>query len=613
LSSEDIRTEVEKAPGLYSTLFQFPSFKLLIGASVIASLFFGILAQVFITPLNISFLYFGVLEGIIVFFIPLLLSSIISFKMVEKSTSMLNHRRIFAASILDTSLWGVFYILGAIVSLILTNPLIIVDGFCLGAAMALTIRLLLFFSLSFAKTLENLLAAIIKPLLGIIFVFLAFSTPINNIFFNFSYWIPRFVGASLITGIGVFVYKYFVDKQMLSSVGVKSTTFLKSFMATWLEDKTEYIENLFDNLGENKDIDIGLIRFHNNNNKYVFIIPSIHPGPFRTVGSSNLPSMISSNLEGKYVNLSTIFHGPSTHALNLARSKGTEIVIKEIIKEINNCENKFDNATKFVRNETDEFNVGCQLFGNLALVIAFAKKDTEDLAPLVHNKLRERALQLNVEDIVLIDCHNNKRIESTRQPIAEPEEVKNLVDLCFETIKKAKAQSKYKFSIGSDRFTYNKDLRAQGIGDSGIISTVIKTDNQTMVYVVIDGNNIVAGLRDKIRKAVLDLGFSECEIMTTDTHTVDGISLESSNMVGINLPEEEIIKNVLITVRNASSKLLNMNGCYSIFKIKNMRVAGSAIENILKGTINAMKAARNYLAPILLITLILVLILFIFL
>ena len=72
-------------------------------------------------------------------------------------------------------------------------------------------------------------------------------------------------------------------------------------MASWLEDETTYIENLFDDLGENKDLDIGVVNFIGKKNRNAFIIPSIHPGPFRKVGSSNLPFILSSELEKNIV------------------------------------------------------------------------------------------------------------------------------------------------------------------------------------------------------------------------------------------------------------------------------------------------------------------------
>ncbi|MEM2906581.1 MAG: DUF2070 family protein [Candidatus Odinarchaeota archaeon] len=612
--SEGIKTEVEKAPSFYSILFQFPSFKKLILISLSASLFVGVLSEFIIPPFNLlSDFYYGFLEGIIIFFIPALISSLVGLLILNRSTRMLNLRRLVAVSTIETLLWGVFYIISALIYFFTFNPVVIVYGFSLGGALVLTLRLLVFFSISFANWWENLFLSVLRTILGVGVILTPLYTPLPLIFTSSFIWIPSIILSSIIMGAGVFVYKYIVDSKLKKAVGIKSTVFLKAFMASWLEDDNTYLENLFDKLGETSNIEIGLICFKDAaGKKTVFAVPNIHPGPFRTVGSSNLPWLISSKLEGRLVNVIGVFHGPSTHAMNLAKSESVNAISNMLEKEVVGCSSSFKTISKFIRKQKLQFDVGCQFFGDLALITAFDKIDTEDIAPRVLEMLRSKAGAIGVRNIILIDAHNNKTADSKRQPISEDKEVNNLIDVAVLVIKEAAKQSRETFHIGSSRLTFDKNLRANGIGDSGIATVILASKSQRMVYVLIDGNNMLAGLRDRIREAVLRLGYDECEVMTTDTHSVDGVTLSASNLVGLRFPEDELIKNIIKCLAEAEKNLAEAEGGYSILKIDGMRLAGPSVEEILKGTGDAINSARSALPPILISTLILTLIVFLF-
>lgn len=612
MSTDKIKTEVERAPSFYSILFQFPSFGRLIFVALSASIILGVLSELILPPFNLfSDFYFGVMEGVVVFFVPSVLSAFIGLLILRKSTPMLNLRRLVATSTVETIVWGFFYVTGLIIYLFFPVSAIAVNGFCLGAAFTLTVRLLIFFSISFSGPIGNLALSLVRPVLGVGFVFLSYSSPLNLLLTGSMDWLPALAGASLIMGAGVFVYKYIVDLQLKRKVGISSTVFLKAFMASWLEDRNSYLEDLFERLGDDGEVEVGLVFFKIRvGGKIVFIVPTIHPGPFRTVGSSNIPQRISSVLEGRGVSAAAVFHGPSNHSTNLTRADYCNTVTELIEKNIEGCSSFFDGISRFVRRGSDRFDVGCQFFGGLALLTAFDKMDTEDIAPSVLDELRDRAKGIGVDDVVLIDAHNNKIVGSKRQPIKEPEEVDKLLGLCLETIKEARSLDKEAFLVGANRFTFNSDLKARGIGDSGILTIILKTQTQKMVYVLVDGNNMVAGLRDKIRSSVLSLGYDECEVMTTDTHSVDGVTLKSSNMVGLNYPEGDIIEKAVMSVGEAEKYLSKADGCYNIFRITGVRTAGEAVETILKGTGKAINSARTSLPPILASSLILSIILF---
>ncbi len=610
--SNGVKTEVEKAPSFYSILFQFPSFKKLILISLSSSVILCILAELIMPFFNpLADLYYGLLEGVIIFFIPGLITSLISFFMLRRDTRMLNLRRLIAISTIETFIWGGLYVIGALIYYFSGHPALLVYSFCFGGAFVLTLRLLVFSSISFSKWWVNILLSLLRTFISMGVALILLITPLNSLLLGSLTWIPGIVISSFIMGAGVYLYKYIVDSKLDKSVGVKSTVFLKAFMASWLADDNKHLETLFDRLGETGDIEIGLVFFKDvNGRRTSFIIPQIHPGPFRTVGSSNLPWLLSSRLEGAALDTALVFHGPSTHSSNLVKSESVNMLIDILKEKFGDCKLSFNVVSEFIRRRNQRFEVGCQFFGDLAIITAFDRMDTEDITPIVVDKLRDRVKPLGVSDIILIDAHNNKNPGSNRQPVSEPDEVNSLLDVAELVVKEALGKPKTGFKIGSNRVVFNKDLKASGIGDSGIATTILESKNQRMVYILIDGNNMVAGLRNRIREIVLQQGYDECEVMTTDTHSVDGITLRTSNLVGLHYPESELIKNILESIREAEKNLAPAEGCYSIFKINDMRVAGPSVESVLKGTGEALNAARTALPPILLSTVILVIIIY---
>jgi putative membrane protein len=66
------------------------------------------------------------------------------------------------------------------------------------------------------------------------------------------------------------------------------------------------------------------------------------------------------------------------------------------------------------------------------------------------------------------------------------------------------------------------DLK-DGMGTGGITAIVVQIEKQKTAYIIIDGNNMVSGLREKILAALTSMGFDESEVFTTDTHAVSAL------------------------------------------------------------------------------------------
>jgi putative membrane protein len=99
-----------------------------------------------------------------------------------------------------------------------------------------------------------------------------------------------------------------------------------------------------------------------------------------------------------------------------------------------------------------------------------------------------------------------------------------------------------------------------GFGPSGICVMGIEVSGQRFAYVNVDGNNMASGLREKIMEAIKNVGFDDGEVMTSDTHMVNGIvsARLGYHTVGEAVPWTRVLGEVTEACREA---LTNLEPC----------------------------------------------------
>jgi putative membrane protein len=96
----------------------------------------------------------------------------------------------------------------------------------------------------------------------------------------------------------------------------------------------------------------------------------------------------------------------------------------------------------------------------------------------------------------------------------------------------------------------------EGMGLEGITVYIVEVAGQKMAYVLIDGNNMVVGLREKIVHALAPDIVDSAEVMTTDTHQTAVVSSSNGySPIGEQIPHSELIKIITNLVEEAKSNL----------------------------------------------------------
>jgi putative membrane protein len=93
----------------------------------------------------------------------------------------------------------------------------------------------------------------------------------------------------------------------------------------------------------------------------------------------------------------------------------------------------------------------------------------------------------------------------------------------------------------------------EGIGPSGIRALVIETAGRRTAYVLLDGNNLLQGLRERLLQALGSV-VDDSEVLTTDNHVVHEVD-GGVNPIGERIPFDLLRDTVVGVVRDALTNL----------------------------------------------------------
>ncbi|MFX1606358.1 MAG: DUF2070 family protein, partial [Promethearchaeota archaeon] len=191
-----------------------------------------------------------------------------------------------------------------------------------------------------------------------------------------------------------------------------------------------------------------------------------------------------------------------------------------------------------------KFKVWSMFVGDDVLTISTSAPEFTDDISLdvgydVVNMIRERLPQ--VGGVAVVDAHNcidDKAVSVVPGDPEASEYVGTVSGAVFSTINNEKT----KVQIGLHQFVPDNISPTEGIGPGGVIAVVMNFGNREMALISIDGNNMEPGFREKAQSILKTQGFDDAEIITTDTHVVNAISLSSRGYppIGRHKPDETL-------------------------------------------------------------------------
>jgi putative membrane protein len=182
-----------------------------------------------------------------------------------------------------------------------------------------------------------------------------------------------------------------------------------------------------------------------------------------------------------------------------------------------------------------------QAFGDDALLVSsYAPNFADDVEYAVGLSAATEARTAGLDDVLLVDAHNsNDGLSGPDLGHVTPGSQRSF-DMMTAAGEAGEAlddadSGDLRLGTAWDPTPWDP---TEGIGPLGIRVAVTEVGESTTAYVLVDGNNMEPGLRDRILDALPDR-IDDGEAMTTDTHIVN--TVEADNQVGAALPEDELV------------------------------------------------------------------------
>jgi len=135
-----------------------------------------------------------------------------------------------------------------------------------------------------------------------------------------------------------------------------------------------------------------------------------------------------------------------------------------------------------------------------------------------------------------IDCHNCLLPGAGHVPFGTPK-ARRIQERIGEATRAAIAAEASGYRIGVAHVPNEGEFCS--MGPTGVKALVVEVGDQTMAWILADGNNLERYLREKVRDSVLEK-VDEAEVLTTDNHIVN-VSVGGFNPVGLKDDQEAFV------------------------------------------------------------------------
>jgi len=597
-AEDSLKQSMDVAVSRYSSLFRLPSARkvllLLLLLCVGGSLLSTAILSSFLKGLESS-LEDGLLLGLGVFFASLFADYVICTLLLKKD-AVFDLRRTMALSIFCWAVWLFFLFIGAIVGAATSDLRWWMRLTLLGFSATLILRFIVFNTVSSTDRKRQFATSLLQPFLSIV-PFLVFWTRIGYpvaVTFN----MLAFLCSSVVISFAAsFSFLFLLNRMGKQAVGLESITLFRAFLLNWVANLNAPFEELLEKLGEEREVEVSLVKFGYRDAKAVVVVPSVHPGPFKNIGSSLLPAMLKADLEKELGCVACVPHGLFGHEYDLASQLQNQKVITDVVTCLRSLEGQDQPASPFVTVSNGLATACCQVFGKSAFIsLTLAPKTIEDLPEELDRFVRDETEKRGLGFCAVVNAHNS--IDGT---VGIHESLASLKDVAAKCLDTATLLRQSPFEVGVASVLPKEFSLEDGMGSGGITVVVVKSGQQKAAYVVIDGNNMVSGLRERVLSSLHSMGIDEGEIFTTDTHAVNALILteQGYHPVGEVIENEKLIGYIKDATHSALANLEEVGvSCRSI-KVPNVKVIGAKqLETLCLLVDKVLQRAKRAVIPI---------------
>jgi putative membrane protein len=523
------------------------------------------------------------------------------------------NRASLLALVCELMVIGVLLVAGVVAVLTSFGQRFVFHALFAGLAGIFALRLLVVMAVSNRSALRASVPASIQTVTAAVLLFvysgtlrfLAVGGPLANAYLErvehapetFSYIYPRDFGLlaamCVLYAAAVLAFVAVIDRPWKRSMGISVLDFVRGFVGH-IAEGTDELETFFESIGEEAVVPVTVLSFRTDaGEKARFVLPMIHPGPMGEIGGGNLPVRIARQAHG----LAFPPHATAGHDFNLVTSREVDTLIDAADRAAGRLEYG-DEATRSVRTTVGEAKLVGQAFGDDAFMAAtYSPQFADDIAYAVGLSAQAEARHGGLDEVLLADAHNcNNGLEGGEIGHVTPGSKRS-----FDMIEAARAAGEA--LAAADRHPLQLGVAwdatdwkpADGIGPLGIRVAVTQVDGQRTANVLVDGNNMEPGLRERIVERLESDAVDRAEAMTTDTHVVN--TMEATNQVGDAVPTDELLAVIERLVDEAVADLEPVEAGMATERA-NVTVFGNDRTEALASHANAMVQMGGALAAV---------------
>jgi len=578
---DSLNQSMDKVVKRYSSLFELPSYAKVLLLLALSCLGAGIVSAITFFP-PFEALVKGLFLGFSVFIVNLIFDYVVSM-LILRQDPIYDVRRTAALSLFCWGLWVLFILVGVAIGMLVRLCL-------LGFSAVLILRLIVFNSTSSTGSKRLLAASLLQPFPCLI-PFLLFWAKID--YFHISLFI---IFSTVVSVLSSFLFIFLLNRMGEQTLKIPSLSLFKAFLINWIVGLNAPFEEYLEKLGEERDVKVSLIKFDASKPKAVMVVPFVHPGPFKNVGSSLLPSMLKTTLENELNCVACVPHGLLGHEFDLSSQIQNQKILNRVV-ESSNFKASETQATPFIKISNGSATTCCQVFGKFAfLSFTLAPRTTEDLPEELGLFVQGEAEKHGLTHCAVVNAHN-----SINGTISRREALNALKATAAKCLEQTASLKRLLFEVGAATVIPKEFSLKDGMGPGGITVVMVKVGEQKTAYVVIDGNNMVSGLREKILSTLKSMGISEGEVFTTDTHAVNALILSRRGYhpIGEAIDPEKLIGYIKRATLAAVSDLESAKAAAHSITVRNVKVIGEKkLETLCLLTDKVLQRAKMSVIPI---------------
>jgi putative membrane protein len=428
-----------------------------------------------------------------------------------------------------------------------------------GLFFAVSFRICIFKSVFGAALVRAILVGLVTPL-----TILFFFIPLQSIPGVYSDPIPLGYGLALV-GMGV-LWVILADRAGRPEIG-STFEILQAFLAAWTEKDGTRFERIAEEKADQKPVSTFMMKFTlDNRTGYSIVIPEVHPGPFLSVGGSNLPYVLYNAFSGRAM----VLHGVSDHALNIPSKEEMDRYLKSLksakmLSSHNHC-------SRPVRVEDGYCTVTGIKFGNMSmLILSMSPKGMEDVPCTVLSQLTKYSKKIGFDSLLLIDSHNAMGVSLDVQ---QRELLLRTAKNCLDRLV---AAPEYPFRVG---YANIRDISVgtsfkEDLGESGLAVLALSIEDRWNLLCWADSNNMKNGLREEVLEKLAGEDHPIVEICTSDTHSTSGKRTRNGYFALGELSKKDSIVEAFQALSLRAMELAKSSSLELYLAISSIKVMGS--------------------------------------